>query len=145
MKVHLLCATLLMTGTLTGTTMATAQADGDMANSLTFPPKSDCDFFAGAAKQRCLDRRAGKPTPMIPPSDENFGSAANVPSLTVPSSGGTFTPLQSGGAVSGLGESHTLSDDAYAPNLDRPLPAPGAVGNPWAGTPYDQGTGMPPR
>jgi hypothetical protein len=118
----------------------TSAGNSTASPSITFPPKSDCDFLRGDAKTRCDDRRAGKEVALTPQTGNE-----TTPIATMPSSGGVYTPLSGGGSLSGLSSMSTLAPDANRPNLNRPMPSPNSIGNPWAGTPFANGTGKMPR
>ena len=107
---------------------------------LTFPPVSDCAFLGGEAGQRCEARRAGQASEV---NKVRSGDLKLAPA-PVASSGGTFQPLSTGGGLGGLSESSTIAP-AEAPAAPAPSYNPNSIGNPWAGTPYSNGTGIPPR
>lgn len=108
---------------------------------LTFPPASDCTFLGGDAAKRCEARRAGSENEYARVRSGEIKLAPGVPS----SSGGTFTPLSSGGSLGGFSSSGTIapSEGPYTPPVN--TYSPNSIGNPWAGTPYSNGTGLMPR
>jgi len=108
--------------------------------TLTFPPTDDCSFLGGDAGAACEKRRAGSATEI---GKVRSGEIKTLPPA-VQSSGGPYTPLSNQGGLAGsssgqlspIGPSEDVSPSrggSYNPN---------SIGNPWAGTPYDNGTGM---
>jgi hypothetical protein len=104
----------------------------------TFPPKSDCDFLSGSARQRCIDRRGA--TTQVNPQPR-----ADVVTPTLPSSGGSYRPFENRGMVGGFGSMSTLPDSEPMPVPRGNTYSPNSIGNPWAGTPNASGTGLMPR
>ncbi|HWT98992.1 MAG TPA: hypothetical protein VN229_15300 [Terriglobales bacterium] len=119
-----------------------SQAAAHSQAPLTFPPSNDCSFLGGDAGKRCEARRAGHESEFARVRSGEIKMAPGVPS----SSGGEFAPLSSGGSLSGYSSSGTIapSGESSMPSSGRSF-SPNSIGNPWAGTPYDQGTGMMPR
>jgi len=119
-----------------------SQASAQSQPPLTFPPANDCVFLGGDAGKRCEARRAGQESEYARVRSGEIKMAPGVPS----SSGGEFAPLSSGGSLSGYSSSGTIapSGESSMPSSSRSF-SPNSIGNPWAGTPYDQGTGRMPR
>jgi hypothetical protein len=119
-----------------------SQASGQSQPPLTFPPANDCAFLGGDAGKRCEARRAGQESEYARVRSGEIKMSPGVPS----SSGGTFAPLSGGGSLSGYSSSGTIapSGESSMPSSGRSF-SPNSIGNPWSGTPYDQGTGMMPR
>ena len=119
-----------------------SQATAHSQPPLTFPPANDCAFLGGTAGKQCEARRAGAENEYARVRSGEVKLSPGVPS----SSGGSFTPLSGGGSLSGYSSSGTIapSGESAAPSSGRSF-SPNSIGNPWAGTPYDQGTGMMPR
>ena len=118
---------------------------GSTTPVLTFPPKSDCSFLQEPAQQACFARRGAAAQEL---AKVRSGKIKTLPPMTLPdngtpSAGGGFAPLAEPGSLGGLTESKTLpaSSDA-APSRSTPY-NPNAIGNPWAGTPSADGTGIP--
>jgi len=122
---------------------AGAETSGQAAQGqprLTFPPTSDCAFLGGDAQKRCEDRRAGAEDEYARVRSGKVKLSPGVPS----SSGGGFTPFSDGGSLGGFSESQTIPSGGEPAPEAKPF-SPNSIGNPWAGTPYDNGTGIPPR
>jgi len=115
-------------------------SSGDAPARLTFPPASDCAFLGGDAGKRCEARRAGLTGEL---GKVKSGETKLAPA-PLSSSGGTFQPLSNGGGLGGLGESSTIAP-TEAPAAPSAPYNPNSIGNAWSGTPYDNGTGIPPR
>lgn len=143
--------------TLTAATAWNAAADMQLAQTtpavtgtaaqphLTFPPKSDCSFLGGPAQQQCEARRgaASQELAKVRSGEIKTLPPMQLPDNGLPSSGGGFTPFSNQGSLGGLSEGSTI-----APSGDQAPPAPksfdaNSIGNPWAGTPYSNGTGIP--
>jgi hypothetical protein len=104
---------------------------------LTFPPSSDCAFLGGEAGQACEQRRAGHATEL---EKVRNGEIKTLPPA-VTSSGGTYTPLSNQGGLGGLSEMSPIGpSEQVAPAPSKSFNA-NSIGNPWSGTPYDNGTG----
>jgi hypothetical protein len=119
---------------------------GPVKPPLTFPPTDDCSFLDGPAQQRCVARRSAMAAEL---AKVRSGEIKTLPPMLLPddgtpSSGGGFKPLATPGSLGGLGESSTIppSQDG-APNRSAPYD-PNSIGNPWAGTPFSNGTGIHP-
>ncbi|HVI90609.1 MAG TPA: hypothetical protein VM659_20080 [Dongiaceae bacterium] len=123
-------------------TQQSSQATAHSQPPLTFPPANDCAFLGGAAGKQCEARRAGAENEYARVRSGEVKLSPGVPS----SSGGSFTPLSGGGSLSGYSSSGTIapSGESSVPSSGRSF-SPNSIGNPWAGTPYDQGTGRMPR
>lgn len=118
---------------------------GSTKPPLTFPPKDDCSFLDGPAQQRCIARRQAMAVEL---GKVRSGEIKTLPPMQLPddgtpSAGGGFTPLATPGSLGGLSESSTIppAPDG-APNRSTPY-NPNSIGNPWAGTPFSNGTGIP--
>ncbi|HVJ44601.1 MAG TPA: hypothetical protein VM639_24100 [Dongiaceae bacterium] len=122
------------------TSQAGTSAQAQTQPPLTFPPASDCAFLGGDAGKRCEARRAGAEDEYARVRSGETKLAPGVPS----SSGGEFTPLSNGGSLGGFSES-PMPAPSEEPAPETRSFSPNSIGNPWAGTPYDNGTGMPPR
>jgi hypothetical protein len=119
---------------------APAQAAQSAQHTLTFPPTDNCSFLGGDAGAACEKRRGADATEI---GKVRSGEIKTLPPA-VQSSGGPYTPLSNQGGLAGsssgelspIGPSENVSPSSggsYNPN---------SIGNPWAGTPYDNGTGM---
>lgn len=119
-----------------------SQAVAQSQPRLTFPPANDCAFLGGDAGKQCEARRAGAENEYARVRSGEIKMSPGVPS----SSGGEFAPLSGGGSLSGYSSSGTIAPSGApsAPSGGRSF-SPNSIGNPWAGTPYDQGTGRMPR
>lgn len=119
-----------------------SQAVAQSQPRLTFPPANDCAFLGGDAGKQCEARRAGAESEYARVRSGEIKMSPGVPS----SSGGTFAPLSGNGSLSGFSSSGTIAPSGApaAPSGGRSF-NPNSIGNPWSGTPYDQGTGMMPR
>ncbi|HVJ35500.1 MAG TPA: hypothetical protein VND94_20490 [Terriglobia bacterium] len=120
-----------------------AETSGQAAQNqprLTFPPTSDCTFLGGDAQKRCEDRRAGAENEYARVRSGKIKLSPGVPS----SSGGELTPFSNSGSLGGFSESQTIPSGGEPAPSAKPF-NPNSIGNPWAGTPYDNGTGIPPR
>jgi len=105
---------------------------------LTFPPTSDCAFLGGAAGQACEQRRAGHATEL---EKVRNGEIKTLPPA-VTSSGGTYTPLSNQGGLGGLSEMSPIGPSGSVAPAPSSSFNPNSIGNPWSGTPYDNGTGI---
>ena len=131
-------ATASITSADAASVQPVAPAASTSQSGLTFPPRSDCDFLAGDAQQACIARRAGQSSEI---AKVRSGEIKMAPPSGVQSSGGVFTPYSGGSSLGGFGESSTIPQSEPAP-ASSPTFTPNSIGNPWAGTPYDNGTGM---
>ena len=137
----LLSAFLLAIGTVSAE--AQTQTETPAPAVKTFPPKSDCDFMDGSARQRCIERRGAA-------SQENPKPLATAPGATVitptlPSSGGSNPTFSNQGMIGGLNSMSTLPDSEPMSAPRGNTYSPNSIGNPWAGTPNASGTGLMPR
>lgn len=137
----LLSAFLLAAGAAAA--QAQAQSETPAPTVKTFPPKSDCDFLDGSARQRCLERRGAASRENQQPMSSS--SSANVITPTLPSSGGSNSDFQNRGMIGGLGSMSTLPDSEPMPVPRGNTYSPNSIGNPWAGTSNSSGTGLMPR
>ena len=141
--VVLLSALLLAAGAASAQVQqAQAQTESPAPTVKTFPPKSDCDFLNGSARQHCLDRRGAA-------SQENPKPLASTPGATVvtptlPSSGGSNPAFSNQGMIGGLNSMSTLPDSEPMSAPRGNTYSPNSIGNPWAGTPNASGTGLMP-
>ena len=125
------------------TQQAQTQTESPAPAVKTFPPKSDCDFLGGSARQQCIERRGAasqeNPRPLA------TGSGATVVTPTLPSSGGSNPGFSNQGMIGGLNSMSTLPDSEPMSAPRGNTYRPNAIGNPWAGTPNASGTGLMPR
>jgi hypothetical protein len=137
----LLSAFLLAVGATSA--QAQTQTESPAPAVKTFPPKSDCDFMDGNARQRCIARRGAasqaNPKPLATTPD------ANVVTPTLPSSGGSNPDFSNQGMIGGLNSMSTLPDSEPMSAPRGNTYSPNSIGNPWAGTPNASGTGLMPR
>lgn len=162
MKPEKTLITLLWVASLTMTAAANALADdtdiqlAQAAPSATvpskparliFPPKSDCSFLGGQAQQQCEARRgaASQELAKVKSGEIKTLPPMLLPDNGLPSSGGGFTPLSDQGSLGGLSEGSTIPPSGDATPPPQKKFDANSIGNPWAGTPYDNGTGLQPH
>ncbi|TXH38088.1 MAG: hypothetical protein E6Q98_04470 [Rhodospirillaceae bacterium] len=129
---------------LTQAQLAQAQTESPASVVKTFPPKSDCDFLNGRARQHCLDRR-GAASQENPKPLASTPGATTVVTPTLPSSGGRNPAFSNQGMIGGLNSMSTLPDSEPMSAPRGNTYSPNSIGNPWAGTPNASGTGLMPR
>ncbi len=121
-----------------------AQA-GSTPPRLTFPPASNCSFLEAPAQQACLARRGASAQELAKVRSGEIKTLPpmQLPDNGLPSSGGGFTPLADQGMLGGLGESSTIPAARDGAPTRSSIYDPNSIGNPWAGTPFANGTGIP--